>query len=49
MDVTAMSIDYHKLDAVTIRDTYLLHLMYKCIDSLVDAVLFWTLDASWGY
>jgi hypothetical protein len=37
-------IDYLKLNAFTVRDTYPLPRMDECIDSLRDAVVFSTLD-----
>lgn len=44
-----MCIDYCKLNAVNSRDMYPLPRIDKCNDSLRDAVVFFTLDASWGY
>lgn len=44
-----MCMNYRKLKAVTIRDTYTLPQMDPCIESLRDAVVLSTLDASWGY
>jgi hypothetical protein len=37
-------IDYHKLNAITVRDTYLLPGVDEFIESLGDAVVFSTLD-----
>lgn len=42
-------VDYRRLNAVTIRDTYPLPRMDDCIDSLGEAKIFSTLDANWGY
>lgn len=42
-------VDYRKLNAVTVRDTYPLPRMDECIDSLGEAKVFTTLDANWGY
>jgi hypothetical protein len=42
-------IDYRKLNAITVRDTYPLPRMDECIDSLGDAVVFSTLDCNSGY
>ncbi|CAN8076123.1 unnamed protein product [Agarophyton chilense] len=42
-------IDYRKLNAVTVRDTYPLPRMDECIDSLGEANVFTTLDANSGY
>ncbi|CAN8070819.1 unnamed protein product, partial [Agarophyton chilense] len=41
--------DYRKLNAVTVRDTFLLPRMDECIDSLGEANVFTTLDANSGY
>jgi len=42
-------VDYRKLNAVTVRDTYPLPRMDECIDSLRDANIFTTLDCNSGY
>ncbi|CAN8076676.1 unnamed protein product, partial [Agarophyton chilense] len=42
-------INYRKLDAVTVRDTYPLPRMDECIDSLGEASVFTMLDANSGY
>jgi hypothetical protein len=42
-------IDYRRLDAITIRETYPLPRMDECIDSLGEAVVFSTLDCNSGY
>jgi len=42
-------VDYRKLNAVTIRDSYPLPRMDDCIDSLGDARIFTTLDCNSGY
>jgi Reverse transcriptase (RNA-dependent DNA polymerase) len=42
-------IDYRKLNAVTVRYSYPLPRMDECIDSLVDASVFSTLDCNSGY
>jgi hypothetical protein len=42
-------IDYRRLNAVTVRDSYPLHRMEECIDSLWDATIFSTLDCNSGY
>jgi hypothetical protein len=42
-------VDYRKLNAITIRDTYPLPRMDECIDSLGDANVFTTLDCNSGY
>ena len=42
-------VDYRRLNAVTVRDTYPLPRMDECIDSLGEATVFSTLDANWGY
>ena len=42
-------VDYRRLNAVTIRDSYPLPRMDECIDSLGDATLFTTLDCNSGY
>ena len=42
-------VDYRKLNAVTVRDSYPLPRMDECIDSLGDARVFTTLDALSGY
>jgi hypothetical protein len=42
-------IDYRKLNAITIRDTYPLPRMDECIDSLGDAVVFSTFGCNSGY
>ena len=42
-------VDYRKLNALTIRDSYHIPRMDECIDSLGDAGIFSTLDANSGY
>ena len=42
-------IDYRRLNALTIRDSYPLPRMDECIDSLGDAQFFSTLDCNSGY
>ena len=42
-------VDFRRLNALTIPDTYPLPQMEDCIDSLGEARLFTTLDALWGY
>jgi hypothetical protein len=42
-------VDYRKLNAITVRDSYLLPRMDECIDSLGDAKIFTTLDCNSGY
>lgn len=42
-------IDYRRLNAVTIRDSYPIPRMDECIDSLGDAQVFSTLDCNSGY
>jgi RNase H-like domain found in reverse transcriptase/Reverse transcriptase (RNA-dependent DNA polymerase)/Integrase zinc binding domain/Integrase core domain/Chromo (CHRromatin Organisation MOdifier) domain/Retroviral aspartyl protease len=42
-------VDYRRLNAITIRDTYPLPRMDECIDSLGEAVVFSTLDCNSGY
>jgi hypothetical protein len=42
-------IDYRRLNAVTVRDSYPLPRMDECIDSLGDASVFSTLDWNYGY
>ena len=42
-------VDYRRLNAITVRDTYPLPRMDECIDSLGDAVVFSTLDCNSGY
>ena len=42
-------VDFRRLNAATIADTYPLPRMEDCIDSLGDATVFSTLDALWGY
>ena len=42
-------VDYRRLNAITIRDSYPLPRMDECIDSLGDAVIFTTLDCNSGY
>ena len=42
-------VDYRRLNAVTVRDSYPLPRMDDCIDSLGEAVVFTTLDANCGY
>ena len=42
-------VDYRRLNAVTVRDSYPLPRMDDCIDSLGNAVVFTTLDANCGY
>jgi hypothetical protein len=42
-------VDYRKLNAITVPDTYPLPRMDECIDSLVEAAIFTTLDCNSGY
>jgi RNase H-like domain found in reverse transcriptase/Reverse transcriptase (RNA-dependent DNA polymerase) len=42
-------IDYRRLNALTVRDSYPLPRMDECIDSLGDARIFSTLDCNSGY
>ena len=42
-------IDYRRVNAITVRDTYPLPRMDDCIDSLGDASVFTTLDCNSGY
>ena len=42
-------VDYRKLNAGTVRDTYPLPRMDEYIDSLGDAKVFTTLETMWGY
>ena len=42
-------VDYRRLNAITVPDTYPLPRMDECIDSLGDAVVFTTLDCNSGY
>ena len=42
-------IDYRKLNALTVKDTYPLPRMDECLDSLGDATVFSTLDCNSGY
>jgi hypothetical protein len=37
-------VDYRRLNAITVHDTYHLPRMDECIDSLEEAVVFTTLD-----
>ncbi|CAN8065809.1 unnamed protein product [Agarophyton chilense] len=41
--------DYRRLNAVTVKDVYLISRMDEYIDSLGTATVFTTLDANWGY
>jgi transposase InsO family protein len=42
-------VDYRRLNAITVPDTYPLPRMDECIDSLGEAVVFTTLDCNSGY
>ena len=42
-------IDYRRLNAITIRDSYPLPRMDECVDSLGEANIFTTLDCNSGY
>ena len=42
-------VDYRKLNALTIRDSYPLPLIDECLDSLGDATIFSTLDCNSGH
>ena len=42
-------IDYRRLNAVTLRDSYPIPRMDECIDTLGDAKIFSTLDCNSGY
>jgi hypothetical protein len=46
---TRFCVDYRRLNAVTVRDSYPLPLMDECIDSLGDAKIFTTLYCNSGY
>lgn len=42
-------VDYRRLNALTVRDSYPIPRMDECIDSLADATIFTTLDANSGH
>ena len=42
-------VDYRKLNALTVKDSYPLPRMDECLDSLGDATIFSTLDCNSGY
>ncbi len=42
-------VDYRRLNAMSLKDSYPLPRMEECIDSLGDAKFFTTLDCNWGY
>jgi hypothetical protein len=42
-------IDYRRLNALTVKDSYPLPRMDECIDSLGDETIFFTLDCNSGY
>ena len=42
-------VDYRRLNAVTVRDSYPISRMDECIDSLGDSQVFSTLDCNVGY
>ena len=42
-------VDYRRLNAITVKDTYPLPRMDECLDSLGDANVFTTLDCNSGY
>ncbi len=42
-------VDYRKLNAITVRDTYPIPHMDECIDSLGSAKMFSTFDCNSGY
>ena len=44
-----LCVDYRRLNAVTIRDSYPIPRMDECIDSLGEATVFTTLDCNSGY
>jgi hypothetical protein len=46
---TRFCVDYRRLNAITVRDSYPLPRMDECIDSLGDAKVFSTLDCNSGY
>ena len=46
---TRFCLDYRRLNAITVRDSYPLPRMDECIDSLGDAKIFTTLDCNSGY
>jgi Reverse transcriptase (RNA-dependent DNA polymerase) len=46
---TRFCLDYRRLNAVTVRNSYPLPRMDECIDSLGDARIFTTLDCNSGY
>lgn len=45
----SFGVDYWKLNAVTIWGSYRVPRMDECFDSLGDATIFSTLDATWGF
>ncbi len=42
-------VDYRRLNALSLKDSYPLPQMEECIDSLGDAKFFTTLDCNWGF
>jgi Reverse transcriptase (RNA-dependent DNA polymerase) len=46
---TRFCVDYRRLNAITVRDSYPLPRMDECIDSLGDVSIFSTLDCNAGY
>jgi Reverse transcriptase (RNA-dependent DNA polymerase) len=46
---TRFCVDYCRLNAITVRDSYPLPRMDECIDSLGDVSIFSTLDCNAGY
>lgn len=42
-------IDYRRLNAITVKDSYPLPRMDDCLDSLGVGAFFSTLDCNWGY
>ena len=46
---TRFCVDYRRLNAITVRDSYPLPRIDECIDSLGDANIFTTLDCNSGY
>ena len=47
-DTLRFCVDYRRLDAMGVRDTYSISRMDECVDSLGDAKVFSTLDANLG-
>ncbi|CDF40036.1 retrotransposon protein [Chondrus crispus] len=49
MDLLRFCVDYRRLNAITVKDSYPLPKMEDCLDSLGDAKCFTTLDCNSGY